>query len=583
MRKRKPAGRGGPGIGWAFMQARLTAKYSDSFLFFLAKPVNEIVRGIPSQAMVGFREMLTFDAGGETLRRFYRSYETDIRLKNYSDFYAAQGQPMPCCEKLSARYVMQKRKKRLKKLAGRIHQGPEQKKASARPFRPLLPQIDHKTLYLSAVESSQSRGEFDSSEEPNRSFAEPRGPRAKPQKSGEVWDAFEASGNSSRASEWLPLDFEVRRRSRSIPTEISELAELPLSGIFADRLDPLPDRPRTRGNLVELSLKPLEDMPEAPGKSREPQNTGRTKREKFSSPENTLPFAPHPAAFKKPKPQKPSSIPKKRNKNPPEAKQPFQEFPLPRAKKKASKSTIPRDSAATIKPSKALQIEPCLIGLIQPHSLFRANFTSRDFSLRSPIGAKNQPFLLSEGLRQKLRKKAAGFEANFVRSSPLARSISPEPPQKCFTDRHAKLKNPLSSSNNFRQNSRTPLVNLSPNLLSTKGSDPHKSLKSPQLFKTLNLAHSPKNKALFCELFRNNMAQTSDGGFIRPGRKADALIKSLSRPLLKSPSLIRQKGFLELTKDQSKGTASILSKPPLTAKSFSLLKKPKQAFFFANF
>ena len=70
------------------MLQRLENKYFDDFNFYFSKPINEIIsEGHASHALL-YRDYLYFDNQSESMRRWYTQEESDIRLTNYTAFYA---------------------------------------------------------------------------------------------------------------------------------------------------------------------------------------------------------------------------------------------------------------------------------------------------------------------------------------------------------------------------------------------------------------------------------------------------------------------------------------------------------------
>jgi len=138
----------------AFSKNLLLTKYAESFSFYFSKPVNEILSEVKSSAEILYRDWLYFDDRREIMRRYYRNDESQIRLTNYTAYYANLDEFLiPCFEHLNARKIMFKRRKRKFKLNRRESRngGPSsnsQVLAIVKKNRNFLRRLGNPTIYL---------------------------------------------------------------------------------------------------------------------------------------------------------------------------------------------------------------------------------------------------------------------------------------------------------------------------------------------------------------------------------------------------------------------------------------------------
>jgi len=73
--------------GQRLVQQSLENKYFESFNFYFAKPINEIVSGSKTSHAILFRDYNFYDNRHESMRRWYTTPESVLRLNNYADFF----------------------------------------------------------------------------------------------------------------------------------------------------------------------------------------------------------------------------------------------------------------------------------------------------------------------------------------------------------------------------------------------------------------------------------------------------------------------------------------------------------------
>ena len=66
----------------------LENKYFESFNFYFAKPVNEILANSRVSQTILFKDYAFLDNRHESMRRWYTTPESVLRLNNYADFFA---------------------------------------------------------------------------------------------------------------------------------------------------------------------------------------------------------------------------------------------------------------------------------------------------------------------------------------------------------------------------------------------------------------------------------------------------------------------------------------------------------------
>lgn len=132
----------------------LIRKHSLQFIFFCSKPINEILNQVRRPSYIGYGQLFNFNVRHENLRRFYRIDESNVRLRNYSNYYAeifdyhsVNFPALPQCQ------ILHKRKKRHYKLQKRQQQAEEThcKQVDLHPRPSVLKKLNRKTLYLEEI------------------------------------------------------------------------------------------------------------------------------------------------------------------------------------------------------------------------------------------------------------------------------------------------------------------------------------------------------------------------------------------------------------------------------------------------
>jgi hypothetical protein len=150
----------------------LVTKYAESFNFYFAKSVNEILGDVKSAAEITYRDWLHYDHCQEIMRRYYNNEESVVRLKNYTSYYANLDELVfPCFEHMNVRKLMFKRRKRKFKLNRREtnlakNESDVQNREICQKNRNFLRRLGNPTIYLedlylqnSAVENHNQNGE----------------------------------------------------------------------------------------------------------------------------------------------------------------------------------------------------------------------------------------------------------------------------------------------------------------------------------------------------------------------------------------------------------------------------------------
>lgn len=136
--------------------AALISVHEARFLFYLAKPVNEILGQARRPAYLQFEQETALNTAGEQMRRFYRLDETRVRLKNYSNYYAGMPEThWANFPNLSVFPITQKRKKRYFK-THRRGRGAAENAKNAQPRRSVLKNLNRRTMYLEDIEVEAS-------------------------------------------------------------------------------------------------------------------------------------------------------------------------------------------------------------------------------------------------------------------------------------------------------------------------------------------------------------------------------------------------------------------------------------------
>lgn len=159
----------GPGSRIFCLKSILYEKYFETFNFYFSKPINEILTGNRTSHVILFKDFLYFDNKQGISRRFYTTRESDIRLKNYTDFYAELEkvhQPNLCT--VDQRKILGKRIHRSLKLKKRVYNEFRwqealmmEKERLGNPhehgYQPLIPRLHHKTRHILKNINQESR------------------------------------------------------------------------------------------------------------------------------------------------------------------------------------------------------------------------------------------------------------------------------------------------------------------------------------------------------------------------------------------------------------------------------------------
>lgn len=70
------------------VKKHIKEKYEEKFAFFVAREINQILQENRSKAEVWFKDYNIYDKIGEIMRRYYNKEESDVRLANYTAYYA---------------------------------------------------------------------------------------------------------------------------------------------------------------------------------------------------------------------------------------------------------------------------------------------------------------------------------------------------------------------------------------------------------------------------------------------------------------------------------------------------------------
>lgn len=103
--------------GRFLIQSSLESRYFESFNFYFAKPVNEIISQSRTPLSIFYKDLTYLDNQQESLRRWYTTPESVLRLNNYADFFAdIKKQYYPYLTSHDIMKVMNKRLYRIHKL-----------------------------------------------------------------------------------------------------------------------------------------------------------------------------------------------------------------------------------------------------------------------------------------------------------------------------------------------------------------------------------------------------------------------------------------------------------------------------------
>lgn len=485
------------------------------------------------------------------MRRFYRKGESEVRLRNYTNFYVEQPKPEPCFEHLSARKVFQKRKKRQHKLRTRqmedLHRPiPSRKRNNLL----LLPRLESRSVYMADVSSSDHESIRSQSRDSHSRISIPPRPIRPTDRirAGEIYDVYgEIVTNAETSISDMIIDVKMfKKRKVSIPTEISELAHIQISEIIC----PNSEKSSLLNSTIIGSGPSAE--PTLPLQRPEPVHFRRnfrvetvlsqklaqqqkSKRENSSSHINQLE-----RDLKKYDVKLNSQNLKFANSIMSKAISPSI-LNFKKQNKLNAKTTLKLvqniDSKSTFKRAKYLKISFNYSWLIQPHGFKKSRHTSlqKSKTLRevvlnahSPLNAQNKLssknlfqmpnnflktqnqngnvspkgqnlFSIAEKLRDKLHQKASNTLKKIEMYSGRSSTGSPEiVGVKCQTERISRKKKPVSLSSYVKAQLKPFALTLSPDLVFSKfQSEFSSSIKTPQTFRTMKPGQNPPKLLLF--------------------------------------------------------------------------------------
>lgn len=139
--------------------AHIYRKYHNSFNFYFAKIVNEILFQEKTPNVQKHNDAWVYCSSRQTLKRFYAARESEVRLKNYAAYYAENPElSTPHSELHSQRRILNKRRKRMFKFITRSEcVGSEEKVTSTGVrIKAFLKRLNSETVYLEDANSHKS-------------------------------------------------------------------------------------------------------------------------------------------------------------------------------------------------------------------------------------------------------------------------------------------------------------------------------------------------------------------------------------------------------------------------------------------
>lgn len=571
------------------VRENLLNRYSNSFIFYEARPITLIIKHTPSVALISFKEILYIGGSDLNFRRYYRKNESKVRLKNYTEFYCSMPYPEPCYEKLDCRKIIKKRQKRLMKIEDRRRQDGSVR-IMRRSKKIFLRKLENETKYIADVFVSDSENSFERSKEPKKEKMQRKKPKIIDQiREGEVWEIYPNSESISHDSElqFVSSNFRKPKRSKSIPTEISEFANISTSKIQLNnsslssslilsnllweneqRIQPQTARNCSvlvknskyldvsitpKGNCIlkkhiDLSCKDKEDKSAKFGVFYRQQSSFRAKN---------------------PNPEK-GSIPKI-------SKQTVDH-------KSIMKVSTDWGSAATVKGQKQLKVVSSHSILVQQRKIPLKTFRKKkEIDLSQTLQAKSQMnVLLSEKFQEKMHLAAEMLTKKLGTEQKGIRVSSPETqPSKCSTERGSWLRKPASVSYHHQATSRHQAFVNSPNIFSMKGpSEISTRGQTNNIFKTLRIAHSPSSETPFREIFQTQHINSDSSRakilFSKRSSRLDLPTSWKSGSASGTKVQIHRRNQ-ESSKSKGRIASVCQAKVPSMGKSCSLLKKAKKS------
>ncbi len=140
----------------ALSQSILLKKYRDRFSFFESKTIKIILEETPNKICIDYKEMLIMNSTN-MLKRFYKTKEIDVRITNYSKYYAEViDYNNPTMIVHSQRKIMFKNKRRKYKSWKRMKGGRKNKDLARNKIGCFLDRLYKKTFYLKKIKLSGS-------------------------------------------------------------------------------------------------------------------------------------------------------------------------------------------------------------------------------------------------------------------------------------------------------------------------------------------------------------------------------------------------------------------------------------------
>ena len=127
----------------------MIAQHDVQFFFFCAKPVIEILNTVKSPVFINYEQEINLAVPVEEMRRFYKTDESRVRLRNYLAYYAEDPEYLrPNFPVASQHKLMMKRKRRLYKLQKRHEGDQNQSTKNIEKRKTVLHQLNKKSVYL---------------------------------------------------------------------------------------------------------------------------------------------------------------------------------------------------------------------------------------------------------------------------------------------------------------------------------------------------------------------------------------------------------------------------------------------------
>ena len=452
-----------------------------------------------------------------------------------------------------------------------------------------LRKLEDETKYIADVYASDSEKSFDKSKELKKEKMQRRKQKLTDKiQAGEVWDAYSNPESTPRESkiQFVSNNFKKIKRSKSIPTEISELANISTSKIQLNNSDVSSSfilsnllwendqkvqsqTVRNRSILVknakyqDVSITPKGNsiMKKKIDLSSKDKEERCTKFEVFYHQQS-----PHRTAVS------------------PSEKAYLQKLHKQTVDNKSiMKVSTDWGSAATVKGQKELKVVSSHSILVQQRKMPLKTFRKKkEIDLSQTIQAKSQNnVVLSERFQEKMNLAAGVLTKKLGSELKGIRVNSPEnQASKCITERGSWLRKPSSVSYHPQATSRHQAFVNSPSIFSMKTPPELSGRGQPSnIFKTLKITHSPSPETPFREIFQTQHVNSDS---LRTKILLSKRNCRVDLPLSwKGNSTIGNKAVIPKRNQESKskGRVASVSQAKVTkiGKSCSLLKKAKQS------